>query len=84
MNGFISGNRAAARGGGIFTAGPFIKSAGKIYGSDTAEDTANIASEGSAIFVHFDNGLLKTREVSVGDNLILDAAADDGWVVLEE
>ena len=80
--GFISANRAAERGGGIFTAGPFIKSAGKIYGSDMAEDAANIAPYGSAIFIYYDNDFYKTRETSAGDSLILDASADDGWVVL--
>ena len=82
--GFISANRAAVRGGGIFTAGTFVKSAGKIYGRDMAEDAANIASSGAAIFIHYENSFYKTRETSVGDSLILDAAADDGWVILEE
>ncbi|MCL1927326.1 MAG: hypothetical protein FWG07_00845 [Treponema sp.] len=81
--GFISANRAAVRGGGIFTAGPFVKSAGKIYGSDMAEDAANIAPSGAAIFVYQNNGSYKTRETSVGDGLILDAVADDGWVIVE-
>ena len=80
--GFISANRAADRGGGIFTAGPFVKSAGKIYGNDMPEDAANIASSGAAIFILYDDGMYKTRETSVGDGLILDADADDGWVII--
>ena len=82
--GFISANRAAIQGGGIFTAGPFIKSAGKIYGSDMPEDAANIAPSGAAIFIYDLNGLIKTRETSAGEGLILDASADDGWVIIEE
>jgi len=82
--GFISANRAAIRGGGVFTAGSFIKSAGKIYGSDMPEDAANIAPSGAAIFVFYDYGIFKTRETSAGDTLILDASAEDGWVILEE
>ena len=82
--GYISANRAADRGGGIFTSGSFIKSAGKIYGSDMAEDAANIASSGAAIFIYYSNGIYKTRETSAGDGLILDASADDGWIIVEE
>jgi predicted outer membrane repeat protein len=81
--GFISANRAADKGGGIFTAGPFVKSAGKIYGSDMTEDAANIASSGAAICI-FSDGILKTREISAGDSLVLDASADDGWTIIEE
>lgn len=82
--GFISANRATVRGGGIFTAGSFIKSAGKIYGSDMPEDAANIASSGAAVFIFRSYGQHKTREVSAGDSLILDDEADDGWVIVEE
>jgi len=79
QGGFVSSNRAAVRGGGVFTAGSFVKSGGKIYGSDMPEDAANAAASGAAIFV-FRDGISKAREISVGENLILDAAADDGWV----
>ena len=82
--GYISANRAAIRGGGIFTSGSFVKSAGKIYGSDMAEDAANIASSGAAIFIYLYEGIYKTRETSVGDGLILDASANDGWIIVEE
>jgi len=83
QGGFVSSNRAAVRGGGVFTAGFFVKSAGKIYGSDMPEDAANAAASGAAIFI-FRDGIFKTREISVGENLTLDADADDGWVAPEQ
>ncbi|MCL1815926.1 MAG: hypothetical protein FWG27_08940 [Treponema sp.] len=83
QGGFIIANRAAEHGGGVFTAGTFVKSAGKIYGRDMPEDAANMASSGAAVFIYRE-GFFKTREASAGEDLVLDASADDGWVVAEE
>ena len=80
--GFISANRAETWGGGVFTAGAFVKSAGKIYGSDMPKDAANVAASGAAVFVYRD-GLRKIRDISAGDDLVLDAAVDDGWNLTE-
>jgi hypothetical protein len=82
--GFISANTAASWGGGIFTAGPFKKTGGKIYGNDMPKDQANTAVSGPAVFVFHWNGTYKTREESAGEDLVLNASADDGWIIVAE
>ena len=83
QGGFISSNRAASSGGGVFTSGAFFKSAGRIYGRDMPQDAANAANSGAAIFVYHMDGT-RTREISAGDNLVLDASVDDGWIITNE
>ena len=82
--GFISANSASVRGGGVFSAGSFIKSAGKIYGSDMPEDAANNASSGAAVFIFKENEIYKTREISAGEEIVLDDETDEGWVITSE
>jgi len=82
--GFISANRASSRGGGVFTAGSFIKYGGKIYGNDVPEDTANVAETGTAVFFFGRSGINKIREQSAGEDLELDTASDEGWIITEE
>jgi hypothetical protein len=82
--GFISANAAASWGGGVFTAGPFQKTGGKIYGNDVPKDQANTAVSGPAVFIFQWDGTYKTREKSAGEDLILNASADDGWVIVAE
>ncbi|MDR2211347.1 MAG: hypothetical protein LBO65_07810 [Spirochaetaceae bacterium] len=81
QGGYISANRASSQGGAIFTAGAFVKSGGTIYGSEVPEDQANISALGAAIFAYRGEGLYKIREQSAGESLILDASADDGWIL---
>jgi predicted outer membrane repeat protein len=81
--GFISANTAVTWGGGVFAAGPFTKTGGKIYGNDMPKDQANMAVLGPAVFVFGSNGTYKTYETSAGENLVLDASADDEWVIVD-
>ncbi|MDR2702617.1 MAG: hypothetical protein LBB72_09315 [Spirochaetaceae bacterium] len=82
--GFISANTAAIWGGGVFTAGPFQKTGGKIYGNDVPKDQANTAVLGPAVFIYQWDRTYKVREKSAGEDLILDASADDGWDIEED
>jgi len=82
--GFISANTAVTWGGGVFTAGPFQKTGGKIYGNDVPKDQANTANSGPAVFIFLWDGTYKAREMSAGEDLVLDASTDDGWVIVEE
>jgi len=82
--GFISANSAVSRGGGVFTAGSFLKYGGKIYGNDVPEDTANNAETGAAVFVFGRSGFNKIRDQSAGEDLELDTASDEGWIIIEE
>ncbi|MDR2314569.1 MAG: right-handed parallel beta-helix repeat-containing protein [Spirochaetaceae bacterium] len=81
QGGYISANRAASQGGAVFTAGSFVKSAGVIYGNEAPEDQANIAAFGAAVFIYRGEGTYKIREQSAGESLILDASANDGWIL---
>jgi hypothetical protein len=81
QGGYLSANRAASQGGAVFTAGPFVKSAGVIYGNEVPEDQANISALGAAVFIYRGEGIYKIREQSAGESLILDASANDGWIL---
>jgi hypothetical protein len=82
--GFVSVNEAASQGGGIFTGGPFVKTGGKIYGSDMPGDAANKAKTGAAVYFLGPGNAQKIKEKSAGETMTLDASANEGWDIVRE
>jgi predicted outer membrane repeat protein len=83
--GSLRGNSAGMYGGGIFASGVFFKSPESlcmIYGNDAAEEDANSARQGSAVYISRDGYGDMAREESAGRDVLLDsgaAGAAGGW-----
>jgi hypothetical protein len=92
MNGGeISGNSAAADGGGVYVVPPYGRftkqSDGVIYGSDASDTLKNTAASGNghAVFVALNSNSFspeKWRNTTAGSGVILDSGvggASGGW-----
>jgi predicted outer membrane repeat protein len=74
--GVLAGNSAGSRGGGIFTAGEFFKTAGIIWGSDAPPGDANAAESGASLYLYQDE-ISHENTLNEGDTINTEPGGED-------